>query len=72
MICEGYRQGLRVIEIPVHYYRREGGDSKHSDSFFKVAKTALRMFRTILRKRLTRGTKRTRKPLVPEGVGETS
>lgn len=51
MICEAYRHRLRVIEIPVHYYRRLGGTSKHSDSFLKVAKTALKMFRTILRKR---------------------
>ena len=51
MICEAYRHRLRVIEIPVHYYRRLGGTSKHSDSFFKVAKTALKMFSTILRKR---------------------
>ena len=42
-----------VIEIPVHYFAREGGESKHSDSFFKVAKTALMMLRAILRKRLS-------------------
>ncbi|HET6204349.1 MAG TPA: glycosyltransferase family 2 protein [Planctomycetota bacterium] len=52
MICEAYRHRLRVIEIPVHYFRRLGGVSKHSESFPKVARTALRMFRTILRKRL--------------------
>jgi hypothetical protein len=40
-----------VIEIPVHYGARLGGDSKHSDSFIKVSKTALSMFRTICRKR---------------------
>jgi hypothetical protein len=51
MICEAYRHALRVIEIPVHYYRRLGGTSKHSESFAKVARTALGMFRTILRKR---------------------
>jgi len=51
MICEAYRRGLRVIEIPVHYGARLGGESKHSDSFFKVAKTALGMFRAICRKR---------------------
>ncbi len=51
MICEAYRQGLRAIEIPVHYGARMGGESKHSDSFFKVAGTALGMFRTICRKR---------------------
>lgn len=51
MICEAYRQGMRVIEIPVHYGARLGGESKHSASFFRVAGTALRMFRTICRKR---------------------
>jgi glycosyltransferase involved in cell wall biosynthesis len=51
MICAAYQQGLRVIEIPVHYGARLGGDSKHSDSFIKVSKTALSMFRTICRKR---------------------
>jgi glycosyltransferase involved in cell wall biosynthesis len=51
MICEAYRQGLRVIEVPVHYGARQGGESKHSESFSKVAKTAIGMFRTICRKR---------------------
>jgi glycosyltransferase involved in cell wall biosynthesis len=51
MICEAYRHGLRVIEIPVHYGERLGGESKHSRSFSQVAKTALGMFRTICRKR---------------------
>ena len=51
MICEAYRQGLRVIEIPVHYGERTGGISKHSRSFAQVARTAWRMFKTICRKR---------------------
>lgn len=51
MICAAYQVGLRVIEIPVHYGARLGGTSKHSESFRKVAKTALMMFRTICRKR---------------------
>src|SRR5262245_42320559 len=53
MICEAYRQGMRVIEIPVHYGARLGGDSKHSRSFAQVSRTALKMFRTIVRKRFT-------------------
>lgn len=52
MICEAYRHSLRVVEIPVHYYRRIGGQSKHSDSFEKLAKTAVKMFLTIVRKRI--------------------
>lgn len=51
MICEAYRLGLHVIEIPVHYGARLGGESKHSDGLVKVSKTALGMFRTICRKR---------------------
>jgi UDP-N-acetylglucosamine diphosphorylase / glucose-1-phosphate thymidylyltransferase / UDP-N-acetylgalactosamine diphosphorylase / glucosamine-1-phosphate N-acetyltransferase / galactosamine-1-phosphate N-acetyltransferase len=55
MICEAYRQGLRVIEVPVHYGARLAGESKHSASFSKVARTAIGMFRTICRKRLEGG-----------------
>jgi hypothetical protein len=51
MICEAYRRGLRVIEIPVHYGERTGGVSKHSRSLGQVARTAWRMFKTICRKR---------------------
>jgi glycosyltransferase involved in cell wall biosynthesis len=51
MICAAYRRRMRVIEIPVHYGARLGGESKHSDGFWKVARTALGMFRTICRKR---------------------
>ncbi len=51
MICAAYRRGLRTIEIPVHYGARMGGESKHSASFGKVAKTAIAMFKTICRKR---------------------
>ena len=51
MICAAYGRRLRVIEIPVHYGARLGGDSKHSESFLKVAKTAIGMFKTICRKR---------------------
>jgi glycosyltransferase involved in cell wall biosynthesis len=53
MICEAYRHSLRVVEIPVHYYKRVGGESKHSDSFVKLVKTASKMFVTILRKRFS-------------------
>lgn len=52
MICEAYRCRMRVVEVPVHYRARKGGESKHSRSFLQVSKTALRMLRTICRKRL--------------------
>ena len=51
MICEAYRHGLRVVEIPVHYFRRLGGESKHSEGIVKLARTAFGMLGTILRKR---------------------
>jgi glycosyltransferase involved in cell wall biosynthesis len=53
MICEAFRCGLRVIEIPVHYFSRGGGESKHSKGFLQVARTGLRMLRTIVRKRFS-------------------
>ncbi|HRC84190.1 MAG TPA: glycosyltransferase, partial [Thermoanaerobaculia bacterium] len=51
MIC-GLLAGRRVIEIPVSYHRRLGGESKHSASFRALARTALKMLRTIFRLRL--------------------
>lgn len=51
MMCEALMKGFRVIEIPVHYYPRLGGESKHSDSFWKVCKTAWVMFQAISAKR---------------------
>ena len=52
MMCEAFRQRIRVIEIPVHYFARMGGVSKHSANYRKLSMTALRMLRAILRKRL--------------------
>ncbi len=43
--------GRRVIEIPVAYHRRLGGESKHSKGFRGLARTALRMLATIFRLR---------------------
>jgi NDP-sugar pyrophosphorylase family protein len=42
----------RIIEVPVCYHRRIGGESKHSANYFRISRTALRMLRTILHKRL--------------------
>ncbi|MBK8178075.1 MAG: glycosyltransferase family 2 protein [Planctomycetes bacterium] len=53
MMCEALRQRIRVIEIPVHYFARMGGESKHSANYRKIARTALKMLRAILRKRLS-------------------
>lgn len=42
----------RIIEIPVSYRRRFGGESKHSGHFRAHAKTALKMMRRIVQYRL--------------------
>jgi NDP-sugar pyrophosphorylase family protein len=54
LMIEVLRARKRVVEIPVSYYARVGGESKHSQSFTKVARTALRMLRVIFAKRFGR------------------
>jgi NDP-sugar pyrophosphorylase family protein len=44
----------RIIEVPVSYHARIGGESKHSANYFKISQTALRMLRTILQHRFGR------------------
>jgi dTDP-glucose pyrophosphorylase len=51
MMIEMLRVQARVIEIPVSYYRRRGGASKHSASRWHSMRTGLRMLGLILRKR---------------------
>ncbi len=51
MMCAALNARRRVIEIPVTYRRRSGGESKHSATFAKLARTAFLMFKTICRKR---------------------
>ncbi len=56
MMCAALQERCRIIEVPVTYSPRKGGESKHSDTFARQAKTAWKMFRTICRKRfLERG-----------------
>ncbi len=52
MMIEMIRAGGRVIEIPVSYYRRRGGASKHSSSRWHSVRTGLKMLRLIAEKRL--------------------
>lgn len=52
MMAEAMVQRIRVVEVPVNYLRRRGGESKHSASWSKVARTATGMIRAILRKRM--------------------
>ena len=42
----------RIIEVPVSYHRRIGGESKHSANYWRISRTAARMLRTILARRL--------------------
>ncbi len=51
MMCAALQERCRVIEVPVTYAERLGGESKHSDTFLRQARTAMKMFRTICRKR---------------------
>lgn len=56
MMCAALQERCRIIEVPVTYSNRMGGESKHSDTFGRQARTAWKMFRTICRKRfLERG-----------------
>ncbi|MGA2267837.1 MAG: glycosyltransferase [Bryobacteraceae bacterium] len=52
MMVVALRTGQTVIEIPVEYHPRAGGESKHSASYPRIARTALRMLRTVLSHRL--------------------
>jgi dTDP-glucose pyrophosphorylase len=52
MMIEILRARKRVIEIPVSYHPRVSGTSKHSENYVKISKTALRMLKTIFRKRI--------------------
>jgi len=55
VMIEVLRARKRVIEVPVSYFPRVGGESKHSQSFRHVARTAMRMLKLIFKKRLGRG-----------------
>ncbi len=52
MMIEVLRLHRRVIEIPVSYYPRIAGESKHSTGYPRLARTALRMLRLIFQRRL--------------------
>jgi dTDP-glucose pyrophosphorylase len=54
MMIEFTKNNKRVIEIPVSYYPRIGGSSKHSQSLWGISMTARRMLILTLKKRLAR------------------
>jgi NDP-sugar pyrophosphorylase family protein len=51
MMIEMLRVEGRIIEVPVSYYRRRGGESKHSSSRWHSVRTGLKMIGLILTKR---------------------
>jgi glycosyltransferase involved in cell wall biosynthesis len=67
MMAEAMIQRIRVVEVPVNYLRRRGGESKHSASWPKILRTARGMILTILRKRIE-GFRRAPDPIVRPGV----
>jgi dTDP-glucose pyrophosphorylase len=54
MMIEILRARKRIIEIPISYYKRLTGVSKHSENYFKISKTALGMLKIIIGKRFFR------------------
>ncbi len=52
MIIEPIRHGLRIIEIPVSYHGRIGGESKHSGNVKASLKTGFSMLALILKKKI--------------------
>jgi hypothetical protein len=53
MMVEVLRAKKRIIEIPVSYHRRGGGESKHSKGKLRSFKTGLEMLSLILGKRFS-------------------
>ena len=51
MMAEALHKRLKIVEIPVKYFQRSGGESKHSVSYYHLARTALKMLRTVIRKK---------------------
>ena len=49
------RAHKRVIDVPVSYFPRLGGESKHSSGYVHIARTALKMLKIIFEKRLGLG-----------------
>jgi NDP-sugar pyrophosphorylase family protein len=50
MMIEVLRTRGRIIEIPISYYKRMAGESKHSAKRIKAIKNGLKMIKTIIRK----------------------
>lgn len=57
MMAEALHQRVKIVEIPVRYYQRSGGVSKHSVSYYHLARTAMRMLVTVIRKKFESTTR---------------
>ncbi len=53
MIAAALISGLSVLEVPVGYHPRRGGESKHSADYAHLARTAMRMMRRVVALRAT-------------------
>ena len=53
MMAEALLKKVKIVEIPVKYFPRLGGESKHSISYYHLTKTALKMLRAIINKRIS-------------------
>jgi glycosyltransferase involved in cell wall biosynthesis len=62
MMAEALHQRVRIVEIPVRYYQRAGGVSKHSVSYVHLARTAMKMLITVFRKKLESARQAPREP----------
>lgn len=51
MMIEFLRNKKRIIEIPVSYYKRIGGTSKHSENISHIARTGFKMLGLIIKKK---------------------
>ena len=49
MQVKAVRRGLRITEVPVHYYRRKGGESKISATMKGTVQAGAKILYTILR-----------------------
>ena len=52
MMIEMLKTDLKIVEIPVGYYQRHGGESKHSSTRLENVRTGLEMLFVILKKRI--------------------
>lgn len=55
LTIEALSAGLKTKEVPIAYFPRKEGESKHSANYFQISRTALKMLRVILTKKFLHG-----------------